>query len=67
MVKFRIGDEIISSHMPSTVALASGIDGIRSNTMIREGRTKNMVRFKCKNDKKAAFLSSMINVMSLAE
>jgi hypothetical protein len=57
LVKFRVGVEIISSHMLSTVALASGIDGIRSNTMIRDGRTKNTVRFKCKNDKKAAFLS----------
>jgi len=55
-MKFRVGVEILSSHMPSTVALASGIDGIRGNAMIKEGRTKNIVRFKCRNDKKAAFL-----------
>jgi len=61
-VKFRVEVEIISSHMTSTVALASEIDGIRNNTIIRDGRTKNMARFKCKNDKKVAFLSSMINV-----
>jgi len=54
LVKFRVGVEIVSSHMMSIVAMASGIDGIRSNTMIREGGTKNMVRFKCKNDKKVA-------------
>jgi len=35
--------------------------------MIREGRTKNMVRFKYKNDKKVAFISSVINEMSLSE
>lgn len=53
--------------MTSTVVLASGIRGVRRNIIIRKGRTKNVVRFKRKNDKKAAFLSSMINVISLAE
>jgi hypothetical protein len=31
---FRVGVEIISSHMPITVELASGIEEIRSNTMV---------------------------------
>jgi hypothetical protein len=66
-VKFGVGVEIISSYMPNTVVLASGIDGIRSNTVIREERTKNIIRFKCRNDKKAAFLGSLINIMSLGK
>ena len=35
LVKFRVEVKIISSHMTSTVALASGIDRIGSNAMIR--------------------------------
>jgi hypothetical protein len=31
---FRVGVEIISSHVPITVELASGIGEIRSNTMV---------------------------------
>jgi hypothetical protein len=59
LVNFRVGVEILSSHMPITLELASGIEVTRNNTMIQTGRTAKIVRFRWKDDKTAAFLTRL--------
>jgi hypothetical protein len=68
LVNFRVGVEIISSHIPnrSSTGEWDTRDPEQQNDRERTKRRK-LLRFKCKNDKKIAFLSSMIDVMSLAK
>jgi hypothetical protein len=65
LVDFRIGTEIISSHMPLTITLRSILDSEKNRDLTVVGQTQRLIRYKWRESLKLDFIDTLNDKISV--